>query len=278
MGGRFSDNCTMATFILTSNPDKWSWTEDEFANLQSSIVETGRAADQWSVGVRRRGIEPGDRCFLLRQHRERGLVASGFFTDEIFEEPHWDPDRPDDVATYAELEWDVLLAAEDRLPVEQLRVEVPLVRWDRLQGSGVRIDDGDALLVERLWNHWIENVPFHSPEDEAGGQRSYEEGHRREVLVNRYERDPRARAACIEHHGHSCSVCDVDFASAYGSLGEGFIHVHHLIDLSAIGRRYRVDPVKDLRPVCPNCHAMLHRTRPAMSIPSLRRRMRRRSP
>ena len=31
-----------------------------------------------------------------------------------------------------------------------------------------------------------------------------------------------------------------------------------------------VDPVKDLRPVCPNCHAMLHKQTPALNIEKLK--------
>ena len=43
----------------------------------------------WSVGVRKQGISLGDRALLLRQHRDRGIVASGEFTSEIREGPHW---------------------------------------------------------------------------------------------------------------------------------------------------------------------------------------------
>jgi 5-methylcytosine-specific restriction protein A len=53
-------------------------------------------------------------------------------------------------------------------------------------------------------------------------------------------------------------------------LGEGFIHVHHLKPLAQIGEQYELDPINDLRPVCPNCHAMLHRASPALSIDALR--------
>jgi 5-methylcytosine-specific restriction protein A len=31
------------------------------------------------------------------------------------------------------------------------------------------------------------------------------------------------------------------------------------VPISTIGKEYLLDPVKDLVPVCPNCHAMLHR-------------------
>ena len=42
-----------------------------------------------------------------------------------------------------------------------------------------------------------------------------------------------------------------------GREAEGYIHVHHLRGLSDVGGEYVVDPVNDLRPVCPNCHAVL---------------------
>ncbi len=56
----------------------------------------------------------------------------------------------------------------------------------------------------------------------------------------------------------------------YGQIGEGFIHVHHLKPLSEIGQEYEVDPIEDLRPVCPNCHAMLHRKKPPYTIEQLK--------
>lgn len=100
------------------------------------------------------------------------------------------------------------------------------------------------------------------------------EGAKVSVLVNRYERDPRARKRCIRHHGATCHVCAFDFSRVYGPLGEGFIHVHHLKPLSSLKRSYEVDPIKDLRPVCPNCHAMLHKGGETLSIQDLKRVMR----
>lgn len=84
------------------------------------------------------------------------------------------------------------------------------------------------------------------------------EGARRSVTVNRYERSPAARAACIEHHGSACLICGFDFAQTYGADFQGFIHVHHIVPISKIGEQYEVDPINDLIPVCPNCHAALH--------------------
>lgn len=104
------------------------------------------------------------------------------------------------------------------------------------------------------------------------GDSKYSEGHKLQVTVNRYERDPKARAACIACWGTSCTVCILDFAERYGDLGAGFIHVHHLVPLSKIGKAYEVDPREDLRPVCPNCHAMLHKS--GLSISQLQKRLR----
>jgi hypothetical protein len=78
------------------------------------------------------------------------------------------------------------------------------------------------------------------------------------ISVNSYERNPEARRRCIEAHGNKCCICKFDFGEKYGPEALGFIHVHHVRPLSEIKADYVVDPIKDLRPVCPNCHAVLH--------------------
>ena len=84
--------------------------------------------------------------------------------------------------------------------------------------------------------------------------------------MNAYEWDPRARQLCIARYGTDCAICGFSFGETYGKVGEGFIHVHHLRPLAEVGEEYKVDPIADLRPVCPNCHAVLHRRVPAYSI------------
>lgn len=89
--------------------------------------------------------------------------------------------------------------------------------------------------------------------------------------MTRFERDPKARLQCIQCHGLVCTVCGFDFQAVYGRLGLGFIQVHHLRPLSEIRGRHEVNPSADLRPVCANCHAMLHKRVPALEIAELRR-------
>lgn len=87
---------------------------------------------------------------------------------------------------------------------------------------------------------------------------SFEEGKSVRIVVNRYERDRAAREACLQAHGRICVVCRVDLTSVYGPIAAGVIHVHHRKPLAEIGENYAVDPVRDLVPVCPNCHAVIH--------------------
>ncbi len=113
-------------------------------------------------------------------------------------------------------------------------------------------------------------MPIQLPEEiDDAEDGTVSEGAKRTIQVNVYERDPAARRKCIAKWGLKCSVCSFDFAERYGKLGEGFIHVHHLKPLSEVGEQYELNPLTDLRPVCPNCHAMLHRKRLTLSIEEL---------
>lgn len=96
------------------------------------------------------------------------------------------------------------------------------------------------------------------------------EGTCRTVQINAYERDPEARRRCIAAHGTRCCVCGFSFGAVYGPVVDGLIHVHHLRPLSEVGEAHIVDPVVDLRPVCPNCHAVLHHRGPPFSIEEVR--------
>jgi putative restriction endonuclease len=116
---------------------------------------------------------------------------------------------------------------------------------------------------------WVGPVEFTLPEEIHRTDNLFE-GVVSRVMVNAYERNPEARRRCIEHYGHQCQICGIDFGRIYGVIAIGYIHVHHIRPLSEIRISYCVDPVKYLRPLCPNCHAVVHRRTPPFTIDEVR--------
>ncbi len=141
-------------------------------------------------------------------------------------------------------------------------------------GLAHHTDVVDTSPVEVLWEFTPTplNDEYRSADELVGAV--FLEGAIRSVTVNAFERNASARRACLDFHGYRCRVCDMSFEERYGELGRGFIHVHHLVPLATTHGEYSLDPLVDLAPVCPNCHAMLHRTDPPMSIEQLRSSLR----
>jgi len=106
--------------------------------------------------------------------------------------------------------------------------------------------------------------------EEVQDSEQFIEGATKTIAVNSYERNPEARAKCIAHYGCKCFACGFEFEKTYGEIGKAFIHVHHVIPLASIGVEYVVDPISDLRPLCPNCHGVIHRTKVALTIEALK--------
>lgn len=262
----------MATFLFKWNPDRWPWN-----TLQSDIGKLRRRSffdDYWSCGVTK-SIRKGDRAFLLRTVvPPRGIVGAGVVTEEPFEDKHWDESRPQDKALYVGVRFDSLLdpAQEPVLPIERLdEADLASAPW-HVQGSGKSIPPDTAAVLEQVWAAFLKGNG-QSPSilaEEVVAESRFFEGATRRVSVNAYERNAVARQRCIDVHKCRCSVCEFDFEAVYGEVGRGFIHVHHLKPLSEVGQEYEVDPVRDLRPVCPNCHAMIHAGNEMLSIEALR--------
>ena len=99
---------------------------------------------------------------------------------------------------------------------------------------------------------------------------NYYEGAVKSISVNVYERNQRARKECINHYGYLCSICGFDFEEKYGEIGKKFIHIHHMVPISEIGKEYKLDPINDLLPLCPNCHSMVHRKQPPFSVEEIK--------
>lgn len=156
----------------------------------------------------------------------------------------------------------------------------PIIFSDELQdkdGLGpAKIKGFDPVLTPkslvRVGSSWYASddaVPT-SIAEEISTPEKFLEGTAKTISINAFERNSKARSACIKHYGAFCAVCNFNFEAVYGPIGKGFIHVHHIVPLAEIRREYTLDPIRDLIPVCPNCHAIIHLTQPAMTIEELR--------
>ena len=129
----------------------------------------------------------------------------------------------------------------------------------------------DLWVLDWLFNELLKVYPVNSHDPQTSeeisemDQASYPAGAKVQITVNRYERDPKARKQCLKHYGAICYICSFDFGKVYGSQYNGIIHVHHITPLSEVTEGYKVKPKKDLLPVCPNCHAVIHKSRPALT-------------
>lgn len=139
----------------------------------------------------------------------------------------------------------------------------------KIKGFTPKLSNKKLIRIENSWYASDGIYGVRLPE-EIDLKEVFKEGASKTVTVNQYERSAIARSKCLEYHGYKCAVCSFDFENVYGEIGEKYIHVHHIVPISEIGREYDLNPVKDLIPICPNCHAMIHITRPALSIKQLK--------
>lgn len=261
----------MATYLLGWNPKKWVWGDLE-QELETIRLQ-GKVADRWSCG-KTKTIEPHSRFFLMRLgDSRRGVVGSGHVRSKPRLGLHWDPNRAKlgHQTRYVDVEFDALHKNPLIGWAELNEPPLNLMHWG-IQMSGVRIPESVAAALEKRWAQLQQGGRVMIPEEVR--ETTFWEGAVQTIVVNAYERDPAARAACIAHYGPICAVCGFDFEERYGSFAAGYIHVHHLVPISKTGKRYRVDPIKDLRPVCPNCHAVIHLRRTPYKVEEIKKSMR----
>jgi 5-methylcytosine-specific restriction protein A len=139
-----------------------------------------------------------------------------------------------------------------------------------VQGDAITVLKRDSKSSSTGCQADSANIP-----EEINAWESLHEGAVCSIKVNSYERNAVARRRCIDHYGAKCCICRRPLKDFYGDVADGLVHVHHLKPLSRIGRRYEVDLIKDLRPVCPNCHAVLHLRDPAYGLDEVREFIRR---
>lgn len=142
-------------------------------------------------------------------------------------------------------------------PISQTSDSNPNLTLESLRKLGVNSNiQGGIKVSDEILQYLLDsfNVVF----DDLS--QTFSEGAAYRHSVISYERNRQARDACLSHYGCSCQICGINFESMYGEIGQGFIHVHHVDFISSFdGVEHDIDPCEVLIPVCPNCHAMLHR-------------------
>ena len=102
----------------------------------------------------------------------------------------------------------------------------------------------------------------------------FAEGERFQRESSFFRRNPGLRQAAIERFGLGCVACKIEFGEIYGAAGDGYIEIHHLNPLAerkdiALGVP-KMTSVDDVVPLCANCHRVVHRQQPVMSIAKLK--------
>ena len=265
----------MNTFLFAWNPNRWDWVDlEESVNHLETV---GYVERRWSCG-NSKSIKKGDRIFLTRLGEEpRGIMGSGYAKSSYYVAPHWDGTEGKN-SNYIDIEFDILINPKNNILFDKESLESidpnKVQQWFPQQ-SGISIKQEVVDALESNWFNFIKENKyikknFFSNDVVTDIKETFREGKSKDVIQTRYERNPEARKRCLSHYGHSCKVCDFNFEHHFNEIGKGFIHVHHINQISEIGREYEIDPLKDLIPVCPNCHAMIHSKRPAFTIEEIK--------
>ena len=263
------------------------WSNDTWQAYRATATD-GELLDHIAGNVfTERGVSPGDMVYVVTVLRgalhllgklqvafvadaETAAAALGTTPDHLWEA---DDHVVADAATPMDFDRQVPLSVAEQLRFVSGDDEPKPMKFkggmiDQQTMRGVRrLTPQSALLLDGLLGpplplHLAERLAaFAALPEEAPDSGQYVEGAVTQITVNAYERNPKARAACIAHWGLACGACGMTFEGRYGPQAAGYIHVHHLRPLAAIGAEYVLDPVNDLMPVCPNCHAVMHMRR-----------------
>jgi 5-methylcytosine-specific restriction enzyme A len=255
----------MAAIILVWKPDRrdgWN-----YAAAVEQVSETGQFLTEWTVTGPDQ-LPAGIEVWLWLQGRTRcGLLGHGTLASTAH---HREPEAAGETEPgthgagggslhtdtwHIAVAFDALIPSGDELPPALFEDVVPDIPWLAPTRPVTVLDPLLETKVRAVWRGYGPPRPS-SPGHLIPG--SYPAQATRRVQVNRFESSAEAQRICIAHHGTSCAACGLSFESTYGEAAAGFIEVHHLVPPELLGSDYQLDPVADLVPLCPNCHAMAH--------------------
>ncbi len=171
-----------------------------------------------------------------------------------------------------------LIVSFGKAPYDQIqsetkryKIQTKFINRERSLNKAQRQSEIDnvVIFIQQALNE-NPNIEIQLPEEIVDENNMLSEGAKKQITINAYERNPEARRKCLEFYGTSCKICNFNFEIKYGTLAKNFIHVHHIVPLSETNNEYTVNPQKDLIPVCPNCHAVIHLKKPALTLAEMK--------
>lgn len=205
-----------------------------------------------------------------------GTVVVGWYKDAtVYRDPQTIPtptkfQKKNGVSTYR------IKAPADKavlLPVEKRELIIPRAVKGGIGQCNVWF--ADKAESKKIVDQVISLITAGSlpPIPDVDQSQSTLEGNPRLVAHLRRERNSTViknkKAATLKAHGKlCCEVCGFDFKDVYGDLGDGFCEVHHLQPLSKADGIVKTE-LSDLAIICSNCHRVIHRSDPMLSISKL---------
>jgi 5-methylcytosine-specific restriction protein A len=265
----------MTAIILGWDPENWNrWS---YPAAVAHVAATGLVVERWGIGAHRNIAAGTDAWLVLQGSHAGGLIGHGVVVSEHPEPAvvpagpsaprQRRPRLPGNPGEHAEpvqagaqeltvlVAFDALLPLGEQVPFDVLHEAVPGIAWDVLPESGLQVEPAEEAPIRSLWR---ESGPLPGPDATLPVPGTYPQDAVVRVLTNRYERDQDARRACLARYGTSCAACGFSFELTYGEIGMDFIQVHYIVPVVQLGGTYELDPITDLVPLCPNCHAMAH--------------------
>jgi 5-methylcytosine-specific restriction protein A len=259
-----------SVWIFQNNPEKSGLTID----LHVSEIE-----GDWSVRQHDKEIKKGDVVLFWITGENRGIYSIA----DILDKPKLRGVNPNEP-------WVTAKSSKKRKPeefmvdyggmreLEPQILESELIKIPGLSNLSIihkKYRGTNFSVTKSEWDilsKEIDKRAFEKSEDMLDSE-SYNEGKARELIQTIYERDPRLRKKAIEIHGTTCVVCGFNFAKKYGTLGEGYIEIHHLIPHKEhkIKGPSDINPKTDLKPLCSNCHRMIHKPAKMLNIEELKK-------
>lgn len=242
-------------------PEAW---QPDYHAAAGVALETGFFRAVWDVSAVAGGLEPGaDVWFMV----PGGLAGHGVVVSAPYAAAEAQGTQ-ESWLSLADIDIDVLLPLENPVPLVELPPET--ARLCPEPGGAALLSSGLGEELRRAWAHHAGVYGTGSREVLPG---SLPQQAVRWSLTSRYEHDPDAARVCLVHHGPACSACGFDPEAVFGPAGAGVLQVHHIVPPALVAERYELDPVTDLVPLCPTCHAVAHTGFPDPYTPAELRRL-----